>query len=199
MRDHVEGPLTAPRPEAPRTIPGWTRDLAHTLTRVMPDGLRFQRLELRPSPFLWTAVTPKEPNMIQYTEQFEFAAAHRLHCPQWGDERNRDVFGKCNNPYGHGHNYVLEVTVDGTLQEPDGLLMPPGRLAEVVKQRVLERYDHRHLNEETEEFAEINPSVENIAQVIWQRLEGHVEPARLVAVRLYETPKTWAEYRRSDG
>lgn len=133
--------------------------------------------------------------MVQLTQSFEFSAAHRLHVPRLSDEENRRVFGKCNNPNGHGHNYVVEVSVSGRPDAQTGCLLPLPRFEEIVKARVIDRLDHTHLNRDTREFAEVNPSVENIAVVIWNLLCDHVSPARLSSVRVYETPKTYAEYR----
>jgi 6-pyruvoyltetrahydropterin/6-carboxytetrahydropterin synthase len=136
--------------------------------------------------------------MIFVTQQFEFSAAHRLHCPQWSDEENARVFGKCNFANGHGHNYVVEVTIGG---EPNatGEVLPLRKIEQTVDELVINRFDHRHLNYDTAEFAELNPTVENLAQVVWNLLDGKFAPARLSAVRVYETPKTWAECRGAEA
>ena len=135
--------------------------------------------------------------MVTVTQSFEFSAAHRLYCKHFSDEENRRVFGKCANPTGHGHNYVVEVGVavspDTTNVRADAL-PPIDEIERVVKERVINPFDHKHLNIDCEEFAELNPSVENITRVIWSKLEQAFAPARLACVRLYETPKTWAEY-----
>ncbi|MCC6418172.1 MAG: 6-carboxytetrahydropterin synthase [Gemmataceae bacterium] len=131
--------------------------------------------------------------MIHLTEQFEFSAAHRLHCPQLTENQNRATFGKCNNPNGHGHNYVVEVTVAGAADPATGLLCTRRQLEQAVRQRVLDRFDHRHLNKDTAEFRDLNPTVENIARAVWRLLDGQLGAARLERVRVYETPKTWAD------
>jgi 6-pyruvoyltetrahydropterin/6-carboxytetrahydropterin synthase len=154
-------------------------------------GVRLVRLSLAPTPYVRYTVEQDSPDMIQYTEQFEFSAAHRLHCAELSAERNREVFGKCNNASGHGHNYVVEVTVS----DSDPSVPGRSRLAQVVKEEVLDRFDHKHLNEDTAEFRRLNPTVENITRVIWQILVDALAPTQLVAVRVYETPKTWAECR----
>ncbi len=160
-----------------------------------PPPARLERLALRTTPFVQFEVEAGAPEMVQLTQSFEFSAAHRLHVPRLSDEENRRVFGKCNNPNGHGHNYVVEVSVSGRPDAQTGCLLPLPRFEEIVKARVIDRLDHTHLNRDTREFAEVNPSVENIAVVIWNLLCDHVSPARLSSVRVYETPKTYAEYR----
>ncbi|NOS99093.1 MAG: 6-carboxytetrahydropterin synthase [Phycisphaerales bacterium] len=129
------------------------------------------------------------------TYAFEFSAAHRLYCASLNAEENRRLFGKCANPNGHGHNYVLEVTVRGIPDAASGVLIGLDALARIVNERVIERFDHKHLNLDCAEFAELNPSVENIARVIFEKLNGAFEPAALDCIRVYETPKTWAECR----
>jgi len=165
-----------------------------TVAPRTPERALLERLELLTTPFLRYAVDGEEPEMVCLTQQFEFSAAHRLHCREFSDEKNRQVFGKCNNPSGHGHNYLLEVTVGGVPDEKTGAVLAVPRFEQTVKERVIDRLDHKHLNEDTEQFRQVNPSVENIAKVIWGMLVGHVSPARLKNVRVFETPKTWAEY-----
>jgi 6-pyruvoyltetrahydropterin/6-carboxytetrahydropterin synthase len=159
-----------------------------------PGKTALERLELLTTPFLRYAIDREEPEMVCLTQQFEFSAAHRLHCPRLSDEENRQVFGKCNNPTGHGHNYLVEVTVAGVPGAKTGAVLPLPRFEAIVKERVVDVFDHKHLNEDIEQFRSLNPSVENIAKVIWGMLAGHVAPAQLERVRVYETPKTWADY-----
>ncbi len=128
--------------------------------------------------------------MIRMAQRFEFSAAHRLHNPSLSAEKNRELFGKCNNPNGHGHNYELEVTICGPIGA-DGRIIPLQKLHDIINRRVIDRMDHRHLNVELPEFAEVNPTVENIAAVIFDSLAGEfTAPVRLARVRLWETPKT---------
>lgn len=180
----------------------WPRLEAET-----PGGAVLEQLELLATPFLRftidrrvepaAAAAPgggrRIPEMVLLTQQFEFSAAHRLHCPELSDDENRRTFGKCNNPNGHGHNYVLEVTLKGQPDSGHGAVLPVPHFEQVVKERVVDVLDHKHLNDDTEQFRRMNPSVENIARVIWDMLVSHVAPAALHAVRVYETPKTWAE------
>ncbi len=127
------------------------------------------------------------------TLRFDFAASHRLHCPSLGEEENRRVFGKCNNPAGHGHNYRLEVEVE-TLMSEAGL--QPEAIARLVNEHAVDRLDHRHLNSDVAEFRETNPSVEWIARACFGWLEAPLASAggRLRRVRLWETEKTSANY-----
>jgi 6-pyruvoyltetrahydropterin/6-carboxytetrahydropterin synthase len=158
-----------------------------------PPGVAWDRLELLASPYIRCELRREAPSMIRITEQFEFSAAHRLHCKQFSDDENRRLFGKCNNPHGHGHNYLLEVTVEAEPDPATGAVAPLGLIGRVVDERVLRRFDHKHLNVEVEEFRDCNPSVENIARTVWSLLEGAFAPATLVNVRVYETAKTWAD------
>lgn len=164
------------------------------LAEKRPGGAQVTALRLHTTPYQSFAICRARISMILLTEQFEFSAAHRLHCPDLSDAENRNIFGKCNNPHGHGHNYVFDVVVAGTPDEKTGLLAPRLHLAEVVKREVLDRFDHKHLNEDTAEFRELNPTVENIARVIYNLLKDRLGPVHLQGVRVYETPKTWADY-----
>ena len=155
------------------------------------------RLTLELSDRLSYAIDLEFPNMIELTQQFEFSAAHRLHCPSMSDQENVATFGKCNSLNGHGHNYVVEVTIGNSADhvKAQGAVAPLEEFQSTVKKLVIDRLDHKHLNEDVEYFSEINPSVENISIAIFKWLKGSVGAAELVAVKVYETPKTWAEYR----
>ncbi len=135
---------------------------------------------------------------IRTTQQFEFSASHRLHCADLSDDENRDLFGKCNNPNGHGHNYVIAVTLRGHLQQngttPASELISLAQFESTVKRLVIDRLDHKHLNRDIDYFETTIPTVENIAIAIWNWLNGNFGTATLDNVRVYETPKTWAEY-----
>jgi len=159
-----------------------------------PRPARLISLELRTTPYVHFAIERGATEMVRLTQMFEFSAAHRLHVDSLSDEENRRVFGKCNNPSGHGHNYQVEVSVAGPVDE-SGCVMPLPRFEDIVKREVIDRLDHKHLNRDTAEFAKVNPSVENIAVAIWGMLAEKVRPARLECVRVWETPKTFAEYR----
>lgn len=180
---------------------GWRMSAEHLLQHVWerlvveaPAGAPLAALELLATPFLSYTIQREDPTMVLLTQQFEFAAAHRLHCPELSDEDNVVTFGKCNNPHGHGHNYRLEVTVAGQPTGALGAVLPLPRFERIVTERVIDRLDHKHLNEDTAEFQDVNPSVENIARVVWGLLVDHVAPATLHRVRVWETPKTMAEY-----
>lgn len=179
---------------APRPVTGeqLVTAIAADLAGRAPPATRWIRWKLRLTPFL--VYETGEDAVVRITQSFEFAAAHRLHCPGLSAEQNRDIFGKCNNPNGHGHNYQVEVTIAGEPDPQSGMLIPIPRFEQIVKERVIDRLDHRHLNEDCPEFAELNPSVENITRVIWGMLADHFAPARLARVRVWETPKTHAEY-----
>jgi len=151
-------------------------------------------IELHVSPHTRLAIDKGDSGMIRLTQSFEFSAAHRLYCAELSDAENRRLFGKCSNPNGHGHNYVLEVTVCGTTDASRAGVTDLGHIDRVVSERVIELFDHRNLNVECPEFAHLNPSVENIARVIWQRLDGAFDDCRLASVRVWETPRTCAEY-----
>ena len=123
-----------------------------------------------------------------------FNAAHRLHNPAWSDERNQQVFGKCNNPHYHGHNYNLTVRLTGPVDPETGYVYDTKRLSTLIKREVLDRYDHRNLNLDTEEFRTLNPTAENIAVVIWQHLRPHLGAELALSVTLYETDRNFVEY-----
>ena len=123
-----------------------------------------------------------------------FNAAHRLHNSAWSDEQNQRVFGKCNNPNYHGHNYNLTVRLTGTVDPETGYVYDTKRLSDLIKREVLSRYDHQNLNLDTEEFRTINPTAENIAVVIWQRLRQHLTADLALSVTLYETDRNFVEY-----
>jgi 6-pyruvoyltetrahydropterin/6-carboxytetrahydropterin synthase len=129
---------------------------------------------------------------VLLTRVFEFSASHRLHEPTLSDEENRRVFGACNHP--HGHNYVFEITVKGDVDPRTGTAGNLPEIDRMVTDRVVECFDHKHLNEDVEEFARLNPTVENIARVIWERLDANPGGARLHRVRVYETPRSVADY-----
>ncbi len=126
-----------------------------------------------------------------------FNAAHRLHNPAWTDEKNRETFGLCNNPSYHGHNYELEVKVTGEVDPETGFLIDLKILKELIKEEIEDRFDHKNLNVDTEEFRNLNPTAENICYVIWQLLRAKLDERYELAVRLYETPRNFVEYPAS--
>ncbi len=152
------------------------------------------RVRLYEEPTLWADVTGGEGrNMASLTKSFGFSAAHRLHSPDLSDEENRKIFGKCNNIHGHGHNYELEVTVHGVIDPQTGMIMDLAELMQIVQEEVLDRFDHKHLNQDTEEFRRLNPTGENIVKIIWDLLHPRLG-SQLTRVGLWETPKNFFEY-----
>jgi 6-pyruvoyltetrahydropterin/6-carboxytetrahydropterin synthase len=123
-----------------------------------------------------------------------FNAAHRLHVPAWSDEQNREVFGLCNSPYYHGHNYEMEVKVTGEVDPVTGMVIDLGDLATMIKVHVENRYDHKNLNIEVEEYKTIIPTAENIAVQIYDILRAHIPTDLDLHIRLYETPRNFVEY-----
>ena len=158
---------------------------------------RLLALELQISPYLRYSIHSREKSMIHLTHQFEFSASHRLHCDHFSDEQNREIFGKCNNPNGHGHNYVVDISLQREIVNTvdSGQVARLPEMEDTVNRLVIDRLDHKHLNQDVHYFQKVNPSVENIAIAIWHWLEGQFGEATLSAVKVYETPKTWAEYR----
>ena len=125
--------------------------------------------------------------------RYRFAASHRLHSAKLSDEENQRVYGKCNNPYGHGHNYVVEVAVSGPVDEATGMIANLADLDAFVENEVIEPFDHKYLNEEVSEFREIVPTTENICIEIFNRLRRFPR-ARLERVRVEETGLNSFEY-----
>ena len=136
---------------------------------------------------------PRENAMIRITRKVEFSAAHFYHNPDLSPEENRRVFGKCNNPHGHGHNYTLEVTVAGEPDPVTGMVLDLSELKRILEREVMQRMDHRHLNYEVPELAGLIPTCENVARVIWELLEPKITQGRLHRVRLYESADLFAD------
>lgn len=126
-----------------------------------------------------------------------FNAAHRLNNPNWTAEKNKSVFGKCNNDNFHGHNYNLEVKVTGEVDEETGYVMDVKILADLIKEEIEDRFDHKNLNLDTEEFKTLNPTAENIAIVIYRILREKLDDAFDLQVRLYETDRNFVEFPAS--
>lgn len=123
-----------------------------------------------------------------------FNAAHRLYKDGWDDEKNFEVFGKCSNPHYHGHNYELEVGLTGKVDPETGFLMNLKILSRIIKEEVEEPFDHKNLNIEVPEFKTLNPTVENIAVVIWNKLRSRIDEKFDISVKLYETPRNFVIY-----
>jgi 6-pyruvoyltetrahydropterin/6-carboxytetrahydropterin synthase len=132
--------------------------------------------------------------MIYVTRRAEFSASHYYHNPQLSTEENRRLFGKCNNPHGHGHNYTLEVTVAGDVDPKTGMVLDLKDLKQLVESEVLQSMDHRFLNKEVPVFSATLPTTENIAVEIWKRLAQKLPYGKLHRIRLYETPDLYVDY-----
>jgi 6-pyruvoyltetrahydropterin/6-carboxytetrahydropterin synthase len=191
VHERVRPLLQRARDARPGDLAPLLRSALDALAAALPVAV--DRLELALSPYHALAMTAADRQHAELLLHFDFAAAHRLHVPGWDPATNLRHFGKCNNPNGHGHNYRLEVRVG----------LPADRMGEfsidalerAVQGAVIDRFDHKHLNLDCPEFAALNPTVENIALVIWRLLVGAFgESARLAKIRVWETPKTSAEY-----
>lgn len=127
------------------------------------------------------------------TRVFKFAAAHRYHDPALSDEENQRLFGACNNPYGHGHNYTLEVSVGGEVDPSTGMIINLKDLKTIVETHVIAAYDHRFLNYEVDDFQGTQPTTEQIALAIWRRLDGKFPSGHLARIRLWENDELFAD------
>jgi 6-pyruvoyltetrahydropterin/6-carboxytetrahydropterin synthase len=132
--------------------------------------------------------------IVTVTRRMTFNAAHRVHNPALSDEENRAIFGKCNNPNWHGHNYVLEVSVAGEIDERTGYVVDLGIVKQVVQDAIIDRVDHRNLNIEVDFMRGIIPTTENLVVACWRVLEPRFRPARLKRLRLWETENHHVEY-----
>jgi 6-pyruvoyltetrahydropterin/6-carboxytetrahydropterin synthase len=133
------------------------------------------------------------PPRLTVTRRMHFNAAHRLHNPALSDEANREIFGLCNNPNYHGHNYELDISVEGPIDPKTGYVADLGIVKRVVEERVVSYLDHKNLNLDVPDFQLVIPTAENIAVVIWNRLKGQL-PAELRSIVLWETPRNKVEY-----
>ena len=152
---------------------------------------RISQLSLSLNPFRRVKINSKDYKMIYFSEKFEFAATHKLWNDEFSDERNFEVFGKCANPTGHGHNYVVEVTIKAPEGEDSFRI---GNFEKIVDDELIKVMDHRNLNVDVAEFSKTNPTVENIAAFAWGRLVGKFGEAALHCVTVWETDKTYCSY-----
>jgi len=132
---------------------------------------------------------------VTVSRSAHFNAAHRLYRKDWADEQNNDVFGKCNNPNFHGHNYELIVSVTGQIDPQTGYVIDIKILKDIIADEVETPFDHKNLNLDVPEFADLNPTAENIAVVIWNRIRRRIDAAMDLEVVLYETPRNFVTYR----
>jgi 6-pyruvoyltetrahydropterin/6-carboxytetrahydropterin synthase len=131
---------------------------------------------------------------VYITRKAHFNAAHRLYNPQWTDQENEDFFGKCANKYFHGHNFDLHVTVKGSADDTTGMVLDLKHLKHVIQEHVVEKLDHRNINEEVEFMQGKMASIENLVVEIWNQLEPHIAKGQLHEVKLYETPNQYVTY-----
>lgn len=132
---------------------------------------------------------------VAVSRKAHFNAAHRLYRKDWSFEKNNEVFGKCNNPRYHGHNYELIVTVEGEIDPITGYVIDIKILSDLIKADIEERFDHKNLNEDTQEFKDLNPTAENISVVIWNILREKIDKKLDLEVTLYETPRNFVTYK----
>lgn len=131
---------------------------------------------------------------VTVNRKAHFNAAHRLYNPKWDDAKNDAVFGKCNNPNYHGHNYELIVAVTGEIDPDTGYVIDIKDLKELIYEEVEQPFDHKNLNLDTKEFKNLNPTAENIVVVIWKKLRNRLDQSLDLKVTLYETPRNFVEY-----
>ena len=132
---------------------------------------------------------------VTVSRKSHFNAAHRLYRKDWSFEKNDAIFGKCNNPNFHGHNYELIVSVSGEIDQETGYVIDIKILSELIKTHIEEAFDHKNLNLDVEEFANLNPTAENIALVIWNKLRTQIDSNKELEITLYETPRNFVTYK----
>lgn len=132
---------------------------------------------------------------VTVSRKAHFNAAHRLYRKDWSEEKNNLVFGKCNNPNYHGHNYELIVSVTGSINPETGFVMDVKILSDLIKEHIEEAFDHKNLNLDVPEFEDLNPTAENIAVVIWNKLRSYIDETLEMEVVLYETPRNFVTYK----
>ena len=133
-------------------------------------------------------------NRVAVFRKEHFNAAHRLYVSGWNEQQNSDMFGKCSLPHYHGHNYEIEIKVVGEPDPKTGFVMDMKKLSDLANEKVIERFDHKNLNLDTEEFKNLNPTAENIAIVIYNLLRPYIDSRFDLFIRLYETPRNFVEY-----
>jgi 6-pyruvoyltetrahydropterin/6-carboxytetrahydropterin synthase len=194
--------LNTSLPEFADAVPT-TERLAQVIWNRLPKTIgpaRCVGLRLEEHPGLHVELNGADTRMVYLTRSIEFAASHRLHSEKLSPDENQRVYGKCNNPHGHGHNYVAEVTVKGEPDARSGITIDIGRFDKVLEDEIETRFDHKHLNLDTAFFNDQVATAENIAVVIWKLLEAKIPGCRdngkvqLHRVRLIETARSWFDY-----
>lgn len=132
---------------------------------------------------------------VTVSRKAHFNAAHRLNHKDWSHEKNETVFGKCNNPNFHGHNYELIVSVTGTIDSETGYVIDTKILADLIKTYIEDAFDHKNLNIDVPEFGDLNPTAENIAVVIYNKLRPYIDTEKALEITLYETPRNFVSYK----
>lgn len=156
------------------------------------SGLQLKRLQLELNPFRQIVIHSEDTDMIKFCEKFEFAAMHRLWNDTFDDAANFEAFGKCANPAGHGHNYILEVLVQSSVKD-----ISPGWLSDyqrVVKENFVDLVDHKNLNMDVPELEKINPTVENLARFAWEKLADKFNQCTLCSIKIWENDRTYCVY-----
>ena len=133
--------------------------------------------------------------MVYITRKSHFSASHRLFNPAWSMEKNTEVYGKCNNPHGHGHNYEIEVTVAGNPPKETGMVMDLKKLADIMEEEIIEKVDHKHLNHDVPFLKDVITTAENMATAFWKILEPKITEGKLYSIRVYESANNFVEYR----
>ncbi len=133
--------------------------------------------------------------MVYVTRKANFSASHRLFNPAWSDERNAAMFGKCNNPNGHGHNYDIEVTVAGNPPAETGMVIDLKKLADIIDAELIDKVDHKHLNHDVDFLEGVIPTAENMAIAFWKILSPKITEGKLHSIRLFESANNFVEYR----
>ena len=186
--------------ERPVTAETLAQHIAAELIPALPAEAPLTGVRLEQAPFNYVEwnrndTTRTEQGLMRLTHSYEFSASHRLNSKHLSEEENSELFGKCNYVNGHGHNYILEVTVSGPVNERSGRVMDGDQLDAIVHREIIDRYDHRHFNYDIPEFSDVIPSSEVVTKVIWERLRCHIAaPARLFRVVLRETARNTFEY-----
>ena len=155
------------------------------------EGARVDRLALKLNPFRKLSMDTKAPDVMYFSEKFEFAATHKLWNEAFSEQENFEIFGKCANPTGHGHNYIVEVTV---CAPADGPTLKVGEFEQIVDSHLMQLVDHRNLNLDVPEFRERIATVENLAAFAWERLFGKFDSARLHCITVWESDRTYCSY-----
>jgi 6-pyruvoyltetrahydropterin/6-carboxytetrahydropterin synthase len=173
------------------------RMLGETLSSVREhlagnfEAGRLDRLTIALNPFRKLMMDAKAPGVLYFSEKFEFAATHKLWNDAFSEERNFEIFGKCANPTGHGHNYLVEVTV---ATDADGPPLEVGEFEQIVDSYLMQLVDHKNLNLDVPEFRDRIATVENLAVFAWERLSGRFDPGRLYSITVWESDRTYCSY-----